>query len=140
MIFRIFPILLIVVFFVFGCTDAGKIERTLVSYQGNDTVSITLIQYRDKKDFYGTYHVAGPGNYVVTGSVQGEIKADTLIGTIYYTPFGWRDKKRRAFAMLASGNTYYQGDGIEMVYMGIPHFVPESLSFDRAKRVFHVVE
>ena len=132
--------MLMVAMFVSSCFDAGKIEKKLISYQGSDTVSITLVQYRDRKDFYGSYHVAGPGNYLVTGNIQGEIKADTLIGTVYYTPFGWRDKKRRAFALLAKGDTYYRGEGIEMVYMGIPHYVPESIRFDRVNQVFHVVE
>jgi len=134
-----FSILSIV--FLQSCSDLNQqdlIEKKLVSYQGRDTVTIDLILH--EKRFVGKYKVNGPGDYLITGEVEGEIKADTLLGSLYYTPFGWRDKKRKAFALLAKNDQYFSGKGTELIYMGIPYFVPTTLSFGPDKGVYQVVD
>ncbi|WP_313258963.1 hypothetical protein [Sphingobacterium sp.] len=127
--------------FLPSCSESKQkdlIEKKLISYQGRDTVTIDLMLHQ--KRFVGKYTVTGPGDYLVTGEVEGEIKADTLLGSLYYTPFGWRDKKRKAFALLAKNDQYLSGKGTELIYMGIPYFVPNTVSFGPEKGVYQVVE
>ncbi|WP_254528235.1 MULTISPECIES: hypothetical protein [unclassified Sphingobacterium] len=127
--------------FLQGCSESKQkdlIEKKLISYQGRDTVTIDLMLHQ--KRFVGKYTVNGPGDYLVTGEVEGEIKADTLLGSLYYTPFGWRDKKRKAFALLAKNDQYLSGKGTELIYMGIPYFVPNTVTFGPEKGVYQVVE
>ncbi|WP_185213572.1 hypothetical protein [Sphingobacterium mizutaii] len=127
--------------FLPSCSESKQkdlIEKKLISYQGRDTVTIDLMLHQ--KRFVGKYTVNGPGDYLVTGEVEGEIKADTLLGSLYYTPFGWRDKKRKAFALLAKNDQYLSGKGTELIYMGIPYFVPNTVSFGPEKGVYQVVE
>lgn len=127
--------------FLQSCSESkqkGLIEKKLISYQGRDTVTIDLMLHQ--KRFVGKYTVTGPGDYLVTGEVEGEIKADTLLGSLYYTPFGWRDKKRKAFALLAKNDQYLSGKGTELIYMGIPYFVPNTVSFGPEKGVYQVVK
>ncbi|MBV2228105.1 MAG: hypothetical protein KUL85_14700 [Sphingobacterium mizutaii] len=127
--------------FLPSCSESKQkdlIEKKLISYQGRDTVTIDLMLHQ--KRFVGKYTVNGPGDYLVTGEVEGEIKADTLLGSLYYTPFGWRDKKRKAFALLAKNDQYLSGKGTELIYMGIPYFVPNTVRFGPEKGVYQVVE
>lgn len=127
--------------FLPSCSESKQkdlIEKKLISYQGRDTVTIDLMLHQ--KRFVGKYTVNGPGDYLVTGEVEGEIKADTLLGSLYYTPFGWRDKKRKAFALLAKNDQYLSGKGTELIYMGIPYFVPNTVTFGPEKGVYQVVE
>jgi len=109
-----------------------KSYRTYIAYAGRDTVMLHLSLV--KKDFYGQYKVKGPGRYLVTGDINGIVYGDTLLGSLSYTPFGWKNKKRKAFALLKDGNTYQRGSGSETVYMGIPSFQKNTLTF--GKEVF----
>lgn len=141
LIFLIAFFLFVATAFLQSCTESIKgelIEKKLVSYQGRDTVTIDLMLH--KKRFVGQYKVTGPGDYVVLGEVEGEIKADTLLGSLIYTPFGWRDKKRKAFALLATENQYISGKGSELIYMGIPYFVANTLTFGPEKGIYQVVD
>lgn len=103
-------------------------EEQLRAFTARDTIDLELIRF--KSTFYGKYTLRGPGLYRIDGEVQGDIRADTLIGNIYYTPYKWRDKKRRAFSLLEVGDRYLIGKGSETIYMGIPHFIEKTLSYD----------
>ncbi|MBP3942991.1 hypothetical protein J5U18_05325 [Sphingobacteriaceae bacterium WQ 2009] len=136
--------LFVALFFLLLCSSCKEsfkekgTHSTLISYRNRDTVLIDLVKFENS--FFGNYKLSGPGNYSVIGDVEGKINADTLIGTIYYTPYGWKDKKRRAFVLLMKDGKYFQGKGSEMIYMGIPYFVPETVSFDSVVNVFSAVK
>jgi hypothetical protein len=77
-----------------------------------------------------------PGGYRVTGEISGNVKGDTLIGDYHYTPYKWKEKKRVPFAVLPDGNNYLEGKGKVLIYMGIPYYVENTLSFQNPKRIF----
>ncbi len=81
-----------------------------------------------------------PGGYIVTGEISGNIKGDTLIGDYHYSPYKWRDKKRVPLTLLAKGDTYIEGTGKALIYMGIPYYIEETIRFDEPKRVFKAIQ
>lgn len=123
--------LLLVVVVVSSCVHRTKPiteHKKLFSIDKRDTVLIDL--HISKNQFVGNYKLNGPGNYIVKGELSGEVRGDTLFGSLYYTPFQWKYKKRRAFALLRKGDNYVQGVGLEYVYMNIPYFTSEALKFE----------
>jgi len=124
-------LVLLLSFFMVCChgNQSHVIEtKEFLSINGRDTTSVGL--HISEKQFFGRYRVSRPGGYLVEGEISGEVEGDSLLGSLYYTPFKWKDKKRKAFALLKSGDDYIQGTGSEYIYMNIPYFKKETLSFN----------
>jgi len=111
----------------------------------NNTVHYIAVNKRDTarleltlfdKTFFGKLKVFKPGNVVDSGDVQGNIRKDTLLGDVYYRPYGARNKIRRPFVLLKDGTSFIQGGGAESMYMGIPYYAEGTISFDSPKFVF----
>lgn len=88
-------------------------------------------------EFYGSLIITRPGLAIDSGQVRGEIKQDTLIGDYHYLPFQAAEKKRRPFLLLHKDGSYKKGTGMEKVYMGVPFYVPSTISFANPQFVFH---
>lgn len=122
-----------------SCLDNPEKEETinLLSYVKRDTISVELSLYTES--FYGKYYLKGPGDYIVEGEIIGEVKGDTLVGTIYYAPYKWKEKKRRPFALIQRDGKYIQGKGLELYYMGIPYFSMNSITFAADNITYSVI-
>lgn len=119
-----------------GCEEkrqAGEMQH-YVAYNNRDSARLELTLFESR--FHGELRFYRPGNEIDSGEVQGNIQKDTLIGDYYYTPFGWGQKKRRPVVLLKKGTQYMLGTGTEQVYMGIPHYIPSTISFQQVKFVF----
>ena len=133
------------IFFSFlfvACSEQSEKQLTetkLLSIQNRDTLNIKIIENKSEKRFFGSYKLNKPGDEIVIGDIQGNIKGDSLIGDLYYTPFGWKDKKRKPFALLKQKNGYLLGHGTEQVYMGIPYYIPGTIRFDSTSMVLKTV-
>ena len=130
-------ILVLFIAILLGCSHKKKLnenEKHYVHIDGRDTTRIRLIRFPDR--FYGEMVNTKPGGYRVTGEISGNVKGDTLIGDYHYTPYKWKEKKRVPFAVLADGNNYLEGKGKVLIYMGIPYYVENTLSFQNPKRIF----
>jgi len=127
-----FKILVLLFSFILaGCVDRqnqfSKYEN-LIAIKGRDTTNIALLISGEQ--FFGNYEVHGRGGYFIQGQISGDVKGDTLLGSLYYTPYKWKDKKRKAFALLKKDTVYIQGHGSEYIYMNIPHYKRETVSFN----------
>jgi len=105
-----------------------------VAFSNRDSAQLELNLF--ERRFHGKLRFYRPGGEIDSGEVQGNIKNDTLAGDYYYFPFGWGQKKRRPFVLLKKGSQYILGSGTEQVYMGIPHYIPSTISFQQAKFIF----
>lgn len=105
-----------------------------VAFSNRDSAQLELNLFESR--FHGKLRFYRPGGEIDSGEVQGNIKNDTLAGDYYYFPFGWGQKKRRPFVLLKKGSQYILGSGTEQVYMGIPHYIPSTISFQQAKFIF----
>lgn len=118
-------------FILVGCVDRqnqfSKYEN-LFAIKGRDTTNIALLITGEQ--FIGNYEVYGPGGYFVQGEISGDVKGDSLLGSLYYTPYKWTDKKRKAFALLKKDSVYIQGHGLEYIYMNIPYYKRENVRFN----------
>ncbi|ERJ58716.1 hypothetical protein [Sphingobacterium paucimobilis] len=113
-----------------ACHEKGNNyqNETYVYNDGRDTIAVALSLMDNV--FHGSYEKNSPGGVVVTGDISGNIKGDTLLGSLYYTPYKGRNKQRKAFALLKQNNDYIIGNGTGYIYMGIPYFSVETLTFD----------
>ncbi|MFD2555151.1 hypothetical protein [Sphingobacterium tabacisoli] len=112
-----------------SCNQKEKKQQheTYVYNNGRDTISVAL--FLTDKTFEGSYRENGPGGFKVTGDISGEVKGDTLLGSLYYTPYKGRDKRRKAIALLKKNNDYIIGKGNSYIYMGVPYFDAETVTF-----------
>lgn len=119
-----------------GCQEKRKDAELskYVAYSNRDSAQLELNLFESR--FHGKLRFYRPGGEIDSGEIQGNIKKDTLAGDYYYIPFGWGQKKRRPFVLLKKGSQYILGTGTEQVYMGIPHYIPSTISFQQAKYVF----
>lgn len=113
-----------------ACHEKGNNyqNETYVYNDGRDTIAVALSLMDNV--FHGSYEKNSPGGVVVTGDISGNIKGDTLLGSLYYTPYKGRNKQRKAFALLKQNSDYIIGNGTGYIYMGIPYFSVETLTFD----------
>lgn len=113
-----------------GCHQSERSQQRekYVYNNGRDTISVVL--YLTDNAFQGSYKKCGPGGFKMTGDISGEVQGDTLLGSLYYTPYKGRDKRRRAVALLKQNSDYILGNGNSSIYMGIPYFEIESLTFN----------
>ncbi|QEL02625.1 hypothetical protein FKG96_17975 [Olivibacter sp. LS-1] len=116
---------------------SDQIGQTMdyIAHSNGDTVYLKLTRFQES--FYGKLRIEGRGNTVVSGDVRGRIAMDTLIGDFYYRPYQAKFKKRRAYVLIDKKDSLLQGTGAESVYMGIPSFIPSSISFDDPKYIFY---
>jgi len=105
---------------------------------GRDTSKLRLVLYENS--FYGKYTHTKGGIAPVVGEINGDIKGDTLIGDNLYTPYRWKEKKRVPIVLLKKGNTYVEGDGKKVEFMGVITFIEWTIKFDPPKRVYKRVE
>lgn len=117
--------------------NLNEVKNEYIAYSKRDTAYLTLTLAGD--NFYGKLRIAGPGNVVDSGDVRGRIIRDTLLGDFYYRPYQAHLKKRKAYVLINQQDSLVQGRGVETVYMGIPSYMPNSISFDSAKYVFYPV-
>ncbi|WP_115171263.1 hypothetical protein [Sphingobacterium spiritivorum] len=87
--------------------------------------------------FYGKYRIVYPGNAIDSGEVKGKVFNDTLMGDYRYKQYGWKENKIRPFILLQKGDSLIQGTGMELLYLGVFYFAPESISFDSPRFVFY---
>lgn len=118
----------------FACGSKPKEALEYMAISKRDTVQLRLNLYEDT--FHGSMKILRPGNVIDSGSVEGKIQQDTLIGNFYYHPYGSKFKKRKALVLLKHKDSLTQGSGLESVYMGIPYYLPTSITFDSAGYVF----
>lgn len=120
---------ILIIFLCSACHEAAvKDEYSYYrAIEKRDTtfLRIQLLQGR----FFGDYIFAKGDNYRVKGDFQGDVIGDTLTGSLVYTPFGHRNAKKAAFALLQSGDILQEGKGIQTIYLGVPFYPPQSLSF-----------
>ncbi|MEG1020659.1 MAG: hypothetical protein RSE50_04010 [Myroides sp.] len=121
-----------------SCESKKSETVNYIAYAKDDTVYLELTRYND--NFYGKLKILGRGNMVVSGDVRGKIIMDTLVGDFYYHPYQTKIKKRKAYVLIDKKDSLIQGTGTESVYMGIPSFVPGSVSFNDPKYVFYPAE
>ncbi|SKB39921.1 hypothetical protein SAMN05660841_00287 [Sphingobacterium nematocida] len=125
-IYLIFFFLLITL----GCREKHNIEQSeaFVHTDGRDSISVVL--HLVGNTFQGTYTESRPGGFLITDELSGDVKKDTLLGSLYYTPYKGRNKKRKAFALLKQNDSYIIGKGASYIYMGVPYFERETLTFN----------
>lgn len=130
----------LLIFSFAGCEEKRRDTALLryIAYSNRDSAQLELDLFESR--FHGKLRFYRPGGEIDSGEVRGDIKNDTLAGDYYYTPFGWGQKKRRPFILLKKGAQYILGTGTEQVYMGIPHYIPSTISFQRAKFIFSSVD
>lgn len=122
---------------LYSCTSKnGKVEEYEAIYK-RDTAYLRLNIYGET--YHGHLTIKKPSNITEKGEVEGKIIGDTLLGDYLYTPYKAKLKKRRALVFKREGGTLLQGFGLEKIFMGIPHFNPNSLHFDGAKFIFHPI-
>lgn len=130
---RILPLLLLTSL-LFACGAKPVQSSKYVALNNRDTAHLELTFYKD--NFHGKLNILRAGNVVDSGTVEGNIHQDTLLGSFYYKPYGAKFKKRRAFVLLNKQDSLIQGSGSELVYMGIPYYIPTSITFDSIGYVF----
>ncbi len=123
--FHFFMLLLIL-----GCGENQhkRQSETFVFNDGRDTISVIL--HAVGQTFQGSYTEHRPGGVLVTGEISGNVYQDTLQGSLYYTPYKGREKRRKAFALLKNKDHCILGKGASYIYMGIPYFKSETLTFN----------
>ena len=109
-------------------------SKEYVAIYKSDTAFLSITM--DKNRFYGTLKIFNRGVSPDSGSIEGDIKGNNLVGTYYYTPHRSREPKRKAFALLKNQDTFVEGTGLQQIYMGIPYYEPSSLSFDNPKFIY----
>lgn len=118
-----------------GKSGSNKSEtKKYTAVNNRDTASMSLTLYEN--EFYGKLMITKPGKVIDAGEIEGKIVGDTLIGNFFYTQHGWAHKKRKPLALLLKNGKYIQGTGLTSVFMGIPSFVPASISFESPTYVF----
>ena len=127
---------ILLVFPFSSCEEKRRDAELLnyVAYNNRDSAQLELNLFESR--FHGKLRFYRSGGEIDSGEVQGNIKKDTLTGDYYYIPFGWGQKKRRPFVLLKKGSQYILGAGSEEIYMGIPHYIPSTISFQQARFVF----
>ncbi len=130
-------LLFITFLFLVGCSNPEGVilsEKDYISIVDRDTSLLHLTLYKNK--FYGKLTIKQPGNVIIKGDVNGKIEKDTLIGDYLYTPYKWKYQKRMPFVLLKQDENFIEGTGIVSILLGVPHYMPRSLSFDKPKNVF----
>ena len=113
-------------------------EEYYMHVDGRDTSKLRLVRYENR--FYGKYkHIKGAVAQVA-GEINGDIKGDTLIGDNHYTPYRWKEKKRTPIVLLKKGNTYIEGNGKMIEFMGVLTYIGWTIKFDSPERVYTEVE
>lgn len=131
-LFSIFLLLLCI-----GCNSdksSNQREEYYIHVDGRDTSRLRLVRYENR--FFGKYTHTKGGVAPVVGEINGDIKGDTLIGDNHYTPYRWKEKKRAPIVLLKKGNTYIEGDGQKIEFMGVISFIEWTLKFDPPKRIY----
>lgn len=90
-----------------------------------------------EKTFHGKYRIVFPGNAIDSGEVKGKVLNDTLMGDYRFKQYGWKEMKIRPFILLHKGDSLIQGTGMELLYLGVFYFAPESISFENPRFVFY---
>lgn len=124
---------LLALFFCSCTSHSTRIEEYIAIYK-RDTAYLTLHLYPNS--YHGKMLVKGAGNFVEKGSIEGDIKGDTLLGSYLYKPYKAKFTKRRAFVLKRTESELLQGSGLESVYMGVPYYDPASINFEAVKFVF----
>ena len=129
------------IFCLMSCnSERSKIqtEKDFISIVDRDTSRLHLVLYKDR--FHGKIIETKPGGYIVKGEINGKIMGDTLEGDNVYTPFKWANQKRAPIVLLKKGDSYLQGNGIVSIHLGIPHYMPGSISFENPKHTYLPVQ
>ena len=125
----------LIILLVGACQEA-KVENQYSYFQAIENRDTTFLRLQISEGrFFGDYVFAKGNSYHVRGDFKGETTGDTLSGMLVYTPYGHKNSKKVAFALLKSGDKLYEGKGIQTIYMGVPYYPPTSLSFD-SHRIF----
>ncbi|MFZ4261971.1 hypothetical protein ACFRAE_08010 [Sphingobacterium sp. HJSM2_6] len=127
--------------FIFSCTNPESVilsEKDYISIVDRDTSLLHLTLY--KNNFYGHLTIKQPGDVIIKGEINGKIQQDTLIGDYLYTPYKWKYQKRRPIVLLNQKGTFVEGSGIISILLGVPHYMPGSISYDPPKNVFTEVK
>lgn len=120
-----------------SCGESTKQDERKAIYiaiNGRDTAKLELTRY--EKRFYGKMKITRPGRVIDSGEIEGNILKDTLLGNFFYLAHGWKNKKRNPIVLLLKDNQYIQGSGIRTNFMGVPHYVPSSISFKDPKFIY----
>lgn len=141
-IFKSIPVLFSLFFLLslfMACETKSKLPgKEYISYAKSDTAYLYLVKY--DKTFYGKLKVVKRGNVIDSGEVEGSIVNDQLLGSYLYRPHGDRYSKRNAFVLLDRSDSLILGSGIQSVYMGVPSYLPNSITFNNPKFVFKPVK
>ena len=130
-------LIIFVIYHLISCNSSAEKQQKATEYIAvykSDTAYLSIQMTKNK--FYGTLKILNRGTSHDYGMIEGDIHNDSLIGTYYYQPYRAKDKKRKAFALLKTSEGFIEGNGLQKVYMGIPSYIPESLSFNNAKFIF----
>ena len=130
-----------VVLILLGCNsdkDQNQTEEYYMHVKGTDTSRLRLVRFENK--FYGKYTHTHGGVAPVVGEINGDIKGDTLIGDNHYRPYRWKEKKRLPIVLLRKGDTYVEGSGEMIDFMGVLSYHEWTIKFDPPKRVYKPVE
>lgn len=122
-------LLILLVFILFSCKEEGK-QMKYKGSNGKDSAILDLTIKEEEDRFYGTYEVFYGGNDKVkdSGKVSGEIIGDTLKGKFVYISYGGGESIK-PFVLLKSEKNYSVGSGVTANLLGIPYFLPETISF-----------
>lgn len=126
----------ICILLLFGACREAAVENQYSYFQAIENRDTTFLRLQISEGrFFGDYVFAKGNSYQVRGDFKGETAGDTLSGMLVYTPYGHKDSKKVAFALLKSGDKLFEGKGLQTIYMGVPYYPPTSLSFD-SHRIF----
>lgn len=124
---------------MYACTRENSPHSTFLAISGKDTAMLKL--NIDESKFYGTYKINYWGGMTDSGHVRGDVKGDTLIGSLRYRPHGTAGFKRKPIALLKGDNgALIQGKGHVAVYMNIPYFWEETpIKYEDPEFVFEPI-
>lgn len=115
-------------------SSSNKIAKDYIAISKRDTAFLNLSIYGDT--FFGKMIVSKPGNVLDSGEIEGKVVGDTLLGSYLYRPYGARHYKRVPYVLLQKKDTLIQGHGLVSIYMGVPTYQMNSISFKNSKFVF----
>ena len=121
----IFIVVTICSFFV-GCTDQSSKQTsrktvTYIAFNNKDTAKAEL--YISAEIFKGILEIDN-GTSKDSGTVNGIVKGDTLIGDYNFQRYGLKQWKRKPIVFLKRGNTLIMGEGKTINTWGRIHFDP----------------